>query len=236
MSQDENGARETSSQTTECHVSSANLFDKGNTPFRRGLGAKNSASDTNGSPTKTTAKNHNNSNQLRKNTDSAGIDLDVSGADSTALIGGPSDGFRSDQAAESTLDVAEISREIPSFSASLATFEKEWNSIIDKYSNVEDQGDVVDLASGTIVTNNGHLELLEDEEDTIWDSMFPEHKEAGGDDGNGAAVSAPPTPSLLQQLGEFQSESEEEEVIEREKGKERDDKSAKRRRVSLWDV
>lgn len=231
MSQDENGDRETSSQTTERHVSSANLFDKGNTPFRRGLGA-NSATDTNGSPTKTNAKNHSNSNQLRRNTQATGIDLETSGEASRVSQIEPPEVC---ETAGSTLNVAEISKEIPSFSASLATFEKEWNSIIDKYSNVEDQGDVVDLASGTIVKNNGHLELLEDEEDTIWDSMFPEHKEAG-DDGNGVAVSAPPTPSLLQQLGEFQSESEEEEVDGREKDQETDDKSVKRRRVSLWDV
>lgn len=242
MSQDENGDRDTttsSSETTESHVTSANLFDKGNTPFRRGLDTK-STTDTKGSPTKSNAANQNNSDKLEKKTTLEGIDSETNGEALTVSQKESSSVDGPDQTAGSTLNVDEISKEIPSFSASLATFEKEWNSIIDKYSNVEDQGDVVDLASGTVVKNNGHLELLEDEEDTIWDSMFPVHKEGAGDgDENGVAVSAPPTPSLLQQLGEFQSESEEEEdgeVKDRKGDEERDEKSVKKRRVSLWDV
>ncbi len=227
MSQNENGDKETPSETTEYHVNSTNLFDKGNTPFRRSLGT-NSITGTNSSPTRQNAKNPNNSTKLLKITKVTKIDAESKGEDGTTSLSVNVGAHEADQTAGSSLNVEEISNEIPSFSASLAMFEKEWNSIIDKYSNVEDQGDVVDLASGSIVKNNGHLELLEDEEETIWDCMFPIHKEGEGK-GDEAAVSGPPTPSLLQQLGEFQSDSED-EVEEKEEN------TTKKRRISLWDV
>ncbi|OXB44079.1 hypothetical protein B1J92_I03850g [Nakaseomyces glabratus] len=35
-----------------------------------------------------------------------------------------------------------------------------WSNIIDKYSNVVDEGDVIDLQSGEIITDNGHIRNL----------------------------------------------------------------------------
>ncbi|KAG5363139.1 Protein SCM3 [Yarrowia sp. B02] len=207
MSQGENASK-SSSEAAEDGVASTNLFAKGNTPFRRGV----KVGDTNGSPTRNA--------KTSENSGKNGTLKEVAKNDSQDTLT-PSESVTTVSAdSESTLNVEEISKEIPSFTASLATFEKEWNSIIDKYSNVEDQGDVVDLASGRIVENNGHIELLEDEEDTIWDSMFPKQKEEDTEE----STSRPPTPSLLQQLGEFHSDSEEEE------------KTTKKRRISLWDV
>lgn len=49
-----------------------------------------------------------------------------------------------------------------------------WSSIIDKYANVEDQGDIVDLHTGEIVTDNGHvrnLNVKETESKTRYDSV-----------------------------------------------------------------
>lgn len=92
---------------------------------------------------------------------------------------------------------------------------------------MEDEGDVVDLVSGQIVKNNGHVEQLEDEKDTIWDAMFPKSEEQQKLE-KAAKTDSPqkmerPRKSLFEQLG--MSESDEEDG---------DDKLKKKRRVSLW--
>ncbi|CDO95569.1 unnamed protein product [Kluyveromyces dobzhanskii CBS 2104] len=42
-----------------------------------------------------------------------------------------------------------------------------WSQIIQKYENIEDQGDVVDLQTGEIIEDNGHLRSLGSEASTL---------------------------------------------------------------------
>lgn len=202
----------TPSSVKRAHTDSANLFEHGNTPFRAGYSSNGSYQ----SPTrmksgdKKLEKTAENPEEITFNQDH--------------VMGSPLKFIPQSDKNPPTSDQNTPLEAPPSLSESLANFEKEWNSIIDKYSNVQDQGDVVDIVNGTIVTNNGHIELLDDEEDTIWDAMFP--KEKRGDRGESRdSGSRDPAPSLLQQLG---VSDEEEEV--------KDEKSRKKRRVSLWDV
>ena len=53
---------------------------------------------------------------------------------------------------------------------SLAKFESKWSAILEKYLKVDDsiQSDEVDLATGIIYTDNGHLRLMKEPRSTIW--------------------------------------------------------------------
>lgn len=61
----------------------------------------------------------------------------------------------------STEDFESRKREIRS------KFESAWSNIIDKYSSysLEDQGDIVDIATGKVVEDNGHVRALENKRD-----------------------------------------------------------------------
>ncbi|KAL3232896.1 Protein SCM3 [Nakaseomyces bracarensis] len=61
-----------------------------------------------------------------------------------------------------------------------------WTNIIEKYENVEDQGDVVNLHTGEIVTDNGHVRNLnakEIESKTRYDSVVKDLLYNEGRDG-----------------------------------------------------
>lgn len=60
---------------------------------------------------------------------------------------------------------------------SLDKIKKVWKAIIDKYSNLPegDQGDVLDLRSGEIIEDSGHLRSMKDsthQHDNVWKSLF----------------------------------------------------------------
>ncbi|CCK69502.1 Scm3p KNAG_0C03980 [Huiozyma naganishii CBS 8797] len=71
------------------------------------------------------------------------------------------------------------------------TMKQVWSNIIDKYENVHTQGDVIDLHSGRIVEDNGHIRGLEQQptavpgqDGTLYNSatkkiMLPEGDAAG---------------------------------------------------------
>ena len=45
---------------------------------------------------------------------------------------------------------------------SLQRFKSQWDAIIDKYSKIDDstQSDEIDIVTGELITNNGHLDKL----------------------------------------------------------------------------
>ncbi|QOU18131.1 hypothetical protein BRETT_005191 [Brettanomyces bruxellensis] len=60
---------------------------------------------------------------------------------------------------------------------SLEKIRKVWKAIIDKYSNLPEgeQGDVLDLRSGEIIEDSGHLRSMKDstrQRDNVWKSLF----------------------------------------------------------------
>ncbi|CAI5758437.1 unnamed protein product [Candida verbasci] len=59
-------------------------------------------------------------------------------------------------------------------------FQNEWKSILDKYSKIDDskQSDEINILTGEVITNNGHLEeLSDDEEGGLWNIVDSDQSE-----------------------------------------------------------
>lgn len=90
-----------------------------------------------------------------------------------------------------------------------------WTSIIQKYETIEDQGDVLDLQTGEVVEDNGHIRGLSqntDTQETRYESILKDIIDLKEDDGDNDKFALWGDDDVDEQEdGDYRTESEEEE-------------------------